>query len=221
MGGRIEWIGGVSYINWFEDLEIVNKRANKGISFITSGGIAHLDEQGRFGIGTADPHAPLDVYGDIYARGNVSVKNNDLHVSYGNVSIVAGEFYDNYLRAVNSGATVYYDTGTGQFGQAPGSSHRYKENIEDLDLGLTTVMNLHPVYFDYKESYLADSPRQIGLIAEDVAEESALLAVEVNGQTESVKYDRLNAVLIKAIQEQKVYLEALEQRIEQMEQKIN
>ncbi len=128
-------------------------------------------------------------------------------------------FYDNVLTTA-SGVPVYYDTDTGKFGSGGSSSRRYKKNIEDLDLGLETVMNLRPVSFDYKEDYFADAPRQIGLIAEEVAGESPLLAFVIEDQPENVKYDRLTAVLIKAIQEQQNYIKMLEQRIEQLEEKI-
>ncbi|HQO37632.1 MAG TPA: tail fiber domain-containing protein [Candidatus Omnitrophota bacterium] len=99
------------------------------------------------------------------------------------------------------------------------SSRRYKENIEDSALGLDSVMRLRPVSFDFKKEYAPDAPRQIGLIAEEVETVSPLLVGYKNDRPESVQYDRLGPVLIKAIQEQQQEIVELKREIAELKKR--
>ncbi|MFA4890584.1 MAG: tail fiber domain-containing protein [Candidatus Paceibacterota bacterium] len=82
------------------------------------------------------------------------------------------------------------------------SALRFKENIEALSYGLKDVLNLRPVFFNWKESYLSDRSRQLGFIADEVAD----VIPEVVGRTadgviQNLDYAKLTAVLVKAVQE--------------------
>jgi hypothetical protein len=84
------------------------------------------------------------------------------------------------------------------------SSLRYKEQVAPFNSGLDLVRRLRPVTFQWKES----GERDLGLIAEEVDHVEPLLAFHsAQGVTEGVKYDRLAAVLIDAVQQQQAQIE--------------
>ncbi len=86
------------------------------------------------------------------------------------------------------------------------SSLRYKNNVASLTLGLDVVTKLRPVTFNWKDSGQAD----LGFVAEEVNQVTPLLTtLNKDGQIEGVKYDRISAVLVKAVQEQQHQIAAL------------
>ncbi|TXI90269.1 MAG: hypothetical protein E6Q36_01710 [Chryseobacterium sp.] len=86
------------------------------------------------------------------------------------------------------------------------SSERYKENIQDLGLGLDTIMSLRAVSFDWKGTGQND----FGFVAEEVAALNGLLATyNKDGEVQGVKYDQLTAILTNAIQEQQGKLDGI------------
>jgi len=142
----------------------------------------------RVGIGTNTPDVLLDVDGDI--EGDL-VTSSD---GSGNVCYTNG--------GANGG--IYLLT------RCVSSSARYKENINNSTLGLDSVLSLRAVTFDYKDWYSSDDT-DIGFIAEEVEQVSPLL-VRYNGEgeVENVKYEKLTALLVKAIQEQQQQITALQ-----------
>jgi hypothetical protein len=91
------------------------------------------------------------------------------------------------------------------------SSLRYKTNIASYDSGLSLIMRLRPVTFNWRENNLFD----FGLVAEDVAEIEPLLATfGIDGRVEGVKYDRLGVVLVNAVGEQQHQIEDQKRQIE-------
>jgi trimeric autotransporter adhesin len=78
------------------------------------------------------------------------------------------------------------------------SSARYKSDIVDLALGIATVERLRPVAYRWTGSGTAD----VGFVAEEVAEiDARLVTRNDDGGIESVKYERLTAVLANALGE--------------------
>jgi hypothetical protein len=101
------------------------------------------------------------------------------------------------MRYNNTNGEWTYDT----------SSARFKENIRPIQYGLAAVNQLAPKQFAYKEGKRED----VGFIAEETATViPEVVALDKDGLPESVSYDRLTAVLCKAIQELSVRVEALE-----------
>jgi hypothetical protein len=93
------------------------------------------------------------------------------------------------------------------------SALKFKDNIEPLTNGLDEVMKLRPVAFNYKTG----GSRQIGLIAEDVAEVDERLAIrDKNGELHSVDYLKMPALLVRAIQEQQDEIEQLRREIQSL-----
>jgi hypothetical protein len=87
------------------------------------------------------------------------------------------------------------------------SSLRFKENIRDSLYGLDTVKALKPRQYQFIE----DKRLDVGFIAEELFEVIPELApLDSDGIPLSVSYDRLTAVLCKAIQELAARVEALE-----------
>lgn len=97
----------------------------------------------------------------------------------------------------SAGATAVCRNASNEFATCS-SSVRYKEQIEDLNLGLAAAMRLRPVAYLWKDSQAAD----VGFVAEEVAKlDERLVTRNANGEVEGVKYDRLTAVLAGAVQE--------------------
>ena len=99
------------------------------------------------------------------------------------------------------------------------SSLRYKEDITSLSdaSGLQEVLALRPVSFKYRADYLggfADDPNwsseHVGFIAEEVQQvDPRLIVINSIGQPETMQYQNLTAVLVKAIQELSLRLDTV------------
>lgn len=78
------------------------------------------------------------------------------------------------------------------------SSRRYKDHIEELELGLATVLALRPVGY----RWLADGSEDIGFVAEEMATvDERLITRNEAGAIEGVRYDRITAILTNAVRE--------------------
>ena len=120
-----------------------------------------------------------------------------------------------YNRTTGSLGNLFVDF-DGSLYRGTASSERFKENITDWNVsGLDTILALKPKTFTYKEDYYSQPDRQfLGLIAEEVAEVSPLLADFKNedgtGDVENVRYATIVVPLIKAIQELEARIKDLE-----------
>ena len=77
------------------------------------------------------------------------------------------------------------------------------------------IEQLRPVTFEW----IAGGEADLGLVAEEVAKVAPLLTTRnAAGQIEGVKYDRINAVLVNAVQEQQAQIEELQARLAELEQ---
>ena len=83
---------------------------------------------------------------------------------------------------------------------------RYKDNIRDSIYGLSHVMQMRSAQFEYKDTGRSD----VGLIAEELdLIIPELVGKNKDGQPDSVSYDRMVSVLVKAIQELKAEVDSL------------
>ena len=136
---------------------------------------------GNIGIGTTSPWRRLSVTGTVGFDGLTSSATGDAICITANKEITTA-----------SGASCL---GV--------SSQRFKHDIVDLDLGLSTVLNLRPVGFLYNEGY-GDSGtvQQFGLIAEEAyAVDPRLAVLDAGGLPTTVRYDFLAPLLIKSVQQ--------------------
>jgi hypothetical protein len=99
------------------------------------------------------------------------------------------------------------------------SDIRFKENVRDLDVGLSAVLALKPRLYDWKEGKGANIKNARGFIAQefetvfpDLIDEWKDPAPEGETPYKSVRQD-LIPVLVKAMQEQQAMIESLRQRL--------
>ena len=109
-----------------------------------------------------------------------------------------------------SGVAVVVDN-TGQLGTVV-SSVRYKENIEDMGSVSSSILNLRPTTFSFKNNPHRD--KSFGLIAEEVEPIAPYLVVyNQNNEVESVKYHELPALLLNELQKLLKRIEFLEAKL--------
>jgi hypothetical protein len=190
--------------------------AGNAISFsqvmtLTAGGDFHVARTT-----TAD----TTVGASIFANGTItcarsSSSNGDLNLYVYSTAAAASRFY------VGMGGTVYATNTT----ISAISDQRFKENIQDLDVGLDAVMALKPRKFDWKAGKGKDIKGDRGFIAQefeqvfpDLIDEWKDPAPEGEEPYKSVRQD-LIPVLVKAIQEQQALINDLRARVAQLEAK--
>jgi hypothetical protein len=169
---------------------------------------ARIDTGGNFGVGRGTG-GDTTVGATLYADGTVtcarsSSSNGDLNLYVYSTGASAARFY------VGMGGTVYATNTT----ISAISDQRFKENIQDLDVGLEKIMALKPRKFDWKSGKGKDIKGDRGFIAQeleqvfpDLVDEWADPAPEGEEPYKSVRQD-LIPVLVKAIQELKADLDA-------------
>ncbi len=120
--------------------------------------------------------------------------------------------------AVTDGQTVQIDA-DGQLGSVS-SSRRFKQDIKDLGDTTDALMALRPVRFRYK-SLGPDSPEQYGLIAEEVFDVSpALVGRDKDGQIDSVAYDKVYAMMLQELQEQRRVIQELKSQVVELQSRV-
>ena len=134
-------------------------------------------------------------------------------------SVLASGAGTHYLKWDNVSGVVTFD----------GSTRLIKSNIADTKYGLSAVMQLKP-----RDYYRIDDQRnEVGFIADEfltVAPELVTFApkslftkneADVELIPAAVNYEKITAILTKAIQEQQQLIEALTLRVAELEAKAN
>jgi len=168
--------------------------------------------------------------GDYLTTGsyNIDIGNEGVSAESNTIRIgVQGTQTATYVAGIyngNMGGNVVYVNSSGQL-SSYSSSRRFKQDI--LDLGDTTniVMRLRPVRFHYK-SQGQQGPEQYGLIAEEVNEVvPEMVGHGQDGQIDSVRYDKLDILLLNELQKQHRLLEAqkkqLQAKISRLQQQVH
>jgi hypothetical protein len=147
-------------------------------------------------------------------NGNLSVgRNFDPVDSSGNTT---GKLWVATEVAVYSGSTRNIvltgssgDVTADQF--TTNSSKRLKKNIKKLKNGISLIKNLNPVSYTKKKE---KNKKEIGLIAEEVNEFlPEIVKKDVNNNPEGIDYSRLTVVLVNAVKELSLEIEALKKKI--------
>lgn len=182
---------------------------------------------GNVGIGVTNPNNKLDVSGNTVLNGTVS---------FGTAAAAANSFtfYQNYsvgqpgtdwysstgavifgfngntkalfLGNLTGGATTLSTDASGNIIRTP-SDINLKTNIEDLQYGLETIMQLRPIIHNWKQSIDMEEEKSINMGEEKsigfIAQEVELLVPEIvcGDDYKSIDYPKLTAVLVKALQE--------------------
>jgi len=132
----------------------------------------------------------------------------------------AGNTY--LVRSTNTSTYTFYVSGAGQINAVQTSisaisDERLKENIVDLETGLSEVMSLKPRRFDWKENEGSNEKNVAGFIAQEVETVLPDLVGDFKhddlDDAKSVKMGDMIPTLVKAIQEQQTQIEALQSEI--------
>jgi len=174
---------------------------------------ARIDTGGNFGVGRG-AGGDTTVGATLYADGTItcarsSSSNGDLNLYVYSTGAAAARFY------VGMGGTIFATNTT----ISAISDQRFKENIQDLDVGLDKIMALKPRKFDWKAGKGKDIKGDRGFIAQeieqvfpDLVDEWADPAPEGEEPYKAVRQD-LIPVLVKAIQEQQAMINELKAEV--------
>jgi hypothetical protein len=192
------------------------------------GAVVTIKAAGNVGIGTTSPNAKLEVNGNIYTTsttnfilfGTNSAVNSYIQGGSDN-SLFFGTGNASRFSIASTGAATFSSLGTGTVYSSSGtltntnpSDERLKNNINDISWGLSDILKLRPVSFNWKDDKISQG-KQFGFIAQEVREVMPE-AIKIFG--EDVKYlglekDAIYATLVKAIQEQQSQIDILKQEI--------
>jgi hypothetical protein len=193
---------------------------------ITVGGIIQING-GSYYSGAGSVNTLVSSASDFcYSGANTNASNpRGVFITFPNST--AGDFA--YYLA-SSAATKFYVNGNGVIYSTNTSVQaisdaRHKENIRDLDKGLSEILLLKPRLFDWKEGKGTGNKNVMGFIAQEVEGIFPELISdwkETIDATESFKTIAISNIipyLTKAIQELKTQNDALQSRIETLESK--
>lgn len=99
------------------------------------------------------------------------------------------------------------------------SSLKYKINVADLpSTYVDALYQLRPVEYDFTADHFGGK-HSIGLIAEEVVTHvpEVVLYSELDGTVDGLEYEKLIAPLVKIVQDYKVRIQALEERVALLE----
>ena len=184
-----------------------------------------IDNSGLVGIGETSPISKLhvedasnismastgvgqmSVEGDGYTLG-IALDGNGAHIYHNSSSrfLSLGTNETEQARLTTGGAWHVVNDVVA-FSSTP-SDKRLKTNVKDIDYGLDTIMKLKPKQYDWKK----DDRHDIGFIAQEVEEVIPEIVKDNEWFDDKVKtldYEKLTAVLIKAVQELKTEIEEL------------
>jgi hypothetical protein len=105
-------------------------------------------------------------------------------------------YIGNIFGVTSAGGGAVFVNANGKLGTAT-SSGRFKEDVKPMESGSELLFALRPVTFRYKKDIDPQGTSQFGLVAEDVEKINPDLVVrDKEGQSYSVRYDQVNAMLL-------------------------
>jgi hypothetical protein len=122
---------------------------------------------------------------------------------------------------IRDGVEVFINS-SGQLGTV-NSSIRFKQDVHDMAGVSDKLFQLRPVTYRYKQAY-ADGSKSVeyGLIAEEVAKVYPDLVVKgADGKIQTVQYQKLTPMLLNEVQKEHRQLEAQQQTIELLQQRLS
>jgi hypothetical protein len=133
----------------------------------------------------------------------------------------AGPLYAvNTYNQTNSGRAVYVAS-NGLFGVGS-SSKRYKKNITEAQLDVDKIRELKVKTFQYKAAFSTDETVHTGVIAEDLVELglNEFVFFDDQGNADGVAYEKLALAVLALAQTQADKLDALETRLNAIEERL-
>ena len=175
----------------------------------------------RVGVGTSSPNArgKLHVWTNSLSSTEWSIylTNNDTNLA-GGIKLSNNGFLRLTNNAQSSNPTYAALDNGGNWSSS--SDRRLKENIITGKNFLKQVVELRPVYYNFKS--LPKEDVDLGFIAQEVQEilPELVTGEETEEEFLSLNYDRFGVVAIGAIQEQQEIIEAQNKRIENLENRL-
>jgi hypothetical protein len=170
------------------------------------------DDLFQIGDGTTpgtNPFLTIDTSGAVAI--GVAAGDGTLHAHTGSAGSVTATFrqdvYITDLAAVGTDPLCWDGSGASLIGDCS-SLRQWKSNIVDTEMGLAEVLQLRAREFDWDEQH-GHGKHDVGFVAEEVEEVNPLL-VTYRPELTGVKYNRLTALLVKAMQELEARVAALE-----------
>lgn len=201
-----------------------------------------LSDNGNVGIGTTTPSQKLDVAGNVKLDGNLmqsgggytatdevrASSTNGLKLNDENGNGIFVQDGGNVCIGGNVPTATLSVNGTAN---KPGggswtvfSDKRSKENIMNYNRGLNELLQLAPVYFNYKNEFGWGTETYVGLIAQDLEKviPEMVCEKEIGGINDFKEIDpnELTYLLINAVKEQQLQIEELKQLNEKLTERI-
>ena len=191
----------------------------------TTSGSDIYRSSGNVGIGTASPLQKLDVQGgairqvmnstyDVWLQGGASTASGDnRNLALLGVDEDSGDaLYVNYAGEYAGG--TYINSNVTATAYLYSSDARLKDDVRALSSGLDTLMDLRPVLFTWKEGTPRAGERDMGFIAQEVANILPHTVETSADGTLSVDYVRIVPILVAALQEQQDQIDAMRAEID-------
>jgi hypothetical protein len=213
---------------WLQVSDVNNYASNFSLLLNPNGG--------NVGIGTTSPTEKLSI------DGNLNLLSNTNYFLFGTNATVNPYFQgtstngfalgtanlDRLFVESNGNIKIRSLIGTGSRAvesdangvlSAPVSSINSKQNVQTLNYGLTELLQINPVSFNYINKDKWGEERNLGFIVEDMFPVIPEVTGTMNNGDMYLDMTKLIPVLTKAIQEQQALIKALEQRIINLENK--
>jgi hypothetical protein len=196
-----------------------------GINFT---GDLTVESQNTYDIGTTSAyHNQIYSYQFIaYATGSnipAYAFNSDTNTGFyqasanwGNIGVLLDNVEEFRFAA---GGTFHADADIVAYSSTVSSDRRLKENITNIDSGLSIIEKLNPVSFTWKEEKRSKDGVNFGLIAQEVEEVlpdivKEFILLNLDEQLyKTIRYEQIIPFLIKSIQELKTELDNLKNKI--------
>lgn len=182
------------------------------------------DNDNRISLEGSQPGNNGAIY--LYSDGNIQLRVEDSGVKQGYILLSANEYgFDDPSAASGVNAQLVGPNSDGIYALTrPTSSLKYKQDIEDAEISVEEVLSLRPVTYREKSAVEADPDAAVhlGLIAEEVAQNQSLapLVDLLDGEPDSVKYERLTVALLEVIKSQQGQIDTLMNRVSTLEEKV-
>jgi hypothetical protein len=109
------------------------------------------------------------------------------------------------------------------------SDRKIKEEIETIEDGLKLLLQLEPVEFDWNETFYQikagfpkDKKHTIGFIAQEVEKIlPEVVEIDLENGYYKINYPKLNAIVVEGIKQQQLFIEDINNKINDLEKLLN
>jgi hypothetical protein len=166
------------------------------------------------------PTGYVQVTGDIlpattlsYNLGSSTILWNQLYIDNINLSTLSVSSITANTAVISSISSAYIRVGLLEGATITGvSDARMKQDCEPVTNSLSVITQMNPVYYNWIDRSTLHTPfKEIGFLAQEL--EVVLPHVVGTGDTKSIAYGNLTALLIAGMKEQQMQLQHLQQEV--------